>query len=376
MKILLILNIILVVVVLWNVIPESSVLKGGLSSIFGTLSPQATTLEECNELEYNGDTGINILFYSSEKEAKKYADFFKTISPFNENKNSFNFYYIDSYKPACEIYQGKALLCYDKETIKKAASCPHDFIVVIGEDDRDIRSSAYMNVMSINSKHSMTVLTHEFGHVFVNLAEEYVPAKLPSNAKNCVNDCGKFNIQDGCFQGCSLSDFYRSINNGIMRTLSSTNFGVFNKQLITNKITDVVQKRNLGLAGFAVDGRQCDLQKYYFIEGKYENERITINEKSIESGCTNNIDSGDFEYILITQDNSAIRGQFNPELIFTDGEKSDQRDIDGEILTSDINFYLKVDTINNPENIIILREGQVLSEISLTDISKERPCVR
>ena len=154
---------------------------------------------------------------------------------YNE-KDNFNFYYIDNYQPKCEIYQDKALLCYNKDIVRKAASCPHDFIVVIKEDSRNIRSSAYMNVMSINSKHSLTVLLHEFGHVFVNLAEEYVPAKLPKKAKNCVDECTKFSIKDGCYEGCSKADYFRSINNGIMRTLSSTNFGIFNKKLITDKI--------------------------------------------------------------------------------------------------------------------------------------------
>ena len=95
-----------------------------------------------------------------------------------------------------------------------------------------------MNVVSINKNHQKSVIAHEFGHSFANLAEEYTPATLPLKSKNCVSECNKFDsLNEGCYEGCSKTDYFRSINSGIMRTLSSKSYGAFNSFLISEKIS-------------------------------------------------------------------------------------------------------------------------------------------
>ncbi|PIZ84798.1 MAG: hypothetical protein COX96_01995, partial [Candidatus Omnitrophica bacterium CG_4_10_14_0_2_um_filter_44_9] len=75
-------------------------------------------INDCKTLTFNGKDKTNILFISSKNDGERYRDFFLSTPPYDENKDSFNFYYIDSYDPECEIYQGIAVLCKGKELIK------------------------------------------------------------------------------------------------------------------------------------------------------------------------------------------------------------------------------------------------------------------
>src|SRR6056297_3165681 len=73
-----------------------------------SLSPEEK--EPCNILEKNSDKGINFVFFSTKEIASKYKEYFNTFSPFSKYSESFNFYYIDTFKPECEIYKNTALL--------------------------------------------------------------------------------------------------------------------------------------------------------------------------------------------------------------------------------------------------------------------------
>jgi hypothetical protein len=205
----------------------------------GTLSGSPAGLEECKTLKYSGENAVNVVIFADRVTAEKYSTFFFTISPFNRVRDSFNFYYIDTYSPICEAYKGIALYCYSSELLKKASSCPNDFIMVVKGDSPGLRSSNYMNVMSLNSAHPLNVFQHEFGHAFATLSDEYVPAEIPKKAKNCPTSCDSFEGKnDGCFQGCSNDANYRSIDNGIMRTLSSSSYGKYDESLIVDKLKE------------------------------------------------------------------------------------------------------------------------------------------
>ncbi len=334
-----------------------------------TLSPEQNILEGCKTLKYNGKDKINIVFFSTKEQAEKYSDFLLKIPPFDKNQEIFNFFYLNNYEPECEIYKGIALLCYSKEMIKKAGSCPNDYVVVIKDEKSSIRSSSYMNVLSINPRHQLTVFPHEFGHAFVNLADEYVPATLPSKSKNCVSDCEKFGGEkEGCFAGCSKSEYFRSIDSGIMRTLLSEDYGKINKNIILEKLS-----KNAKISGQVIEEiKDCSAQQYHLIEGMYNDGTITITDKFLEAGCVGENGAGDFNYNLIMQDNTKfLEGEFNPELIFTDAQKNSE--IDGEVLKSERSFLLKLPIIENSKSLEIIKDDKKLVEISLEDIGA-RPC--
>ncbi len=337
------------------------------------LSPDDKKAEECKTLEYNGEGKTNIVFFSSEEDASRYISAFYEIEPFKSNQEEFNFYYIDTYEPECEIYKDVALLCYSRVLIRKAASCPNDYIVVVKEMDSKIRSSNYMNVMSLNSKHPANVFIHEFGHSFANLAEEYIPGKIPRNSENCASSCDKFgDSKDGCYEGCSKDSYFRSIENGIMRTLSSKNFGIFNRGLIIGKMN---REHGTSLSGFAVkEERDCSKEKYYLIEGSFNSEenKVVVKDKAVEAGCIGDNGAGSFQYNLVLKDDSIIKTEeFNPEFIFTDAPLGDE--IDGEVFNSDRNFMLKVPIIDESKNLEIVKDDNVISEINLEGITSY-PC--
>ncbi|MEK6878348.1 MAG: hypothetical protein AABY22_02005 [Nanoarchaeota archaeon] len=330
-----------------------------------SLSPQQnqTILENCKTLLYNGENKVNLVFFSTKEQAEKYQKFFYTISPFDKNKEAFNFYYIDKFTPKCEIYKGIAILCYSKELIKKAASCPNDYIIAIKEESPNIRSSSYMNVMSINSQHKMSVLAHEFGHAFVTLAEEYTPATIPRGAKNCQSSCDNFNVNDGCFQECSTQSLYRSIENGVMRTLSSSKYGIFSENLILKKLN----KNQKRITGSTTENTiSCENEKYYLIEANYSNNDIQIINKYLQQGCLGTNGAGDFSYNLILNDNSIFtQEEFNPELIFTDSQSEEQEQIEGETYINEGLFILKIPAIENSKSLEIYKDTEKIEEINL-----------
>jgi len=258
----------------------------------------SNNLEECKTLTFNDEKGINLVFFSPEEDAKRYSDYLINAEPFKDYANEFNFYYIDSFKPDCELYKGIAIFCKSKELIKKAASCPHDYIVVVDELEPKIRSSSYQNVMSINSIHKDSVFLHEFGHAFSNLAEEYLTtSRIPRGSENCQSNCDKFEREtDGCYEGCSKSTYYRSIENGVMRTLSTDDFGLHNDDLISELIENSVP-RDSQVTGNAIKKTpDCSEQTYKLAEFKISEDEVGLIEVTKEIGCAPTNVAGDYSY--------------------------------------------------------------------------------
>jgi len=334
-----------------------------------TSQKEMAPIQECQTIAFNGNDKINIVFFSSEEEAKKYSSELLNTPPFDKNKNQFNIFQIN-YQSKCEIYKNSAVLCYNKDLIKQSAVCPNDFIVVIKDEQKKIRSSAYMNVISLNSQNSMNVITHEFGHVFANLADEYIPSQLPKESQNCKKECSEFEKKDGCFQGCAKANLYRSIDWGLMRTLSTNNFGEFNKKIINNEIEK--QTAITGMVSQKIE--DCLKEQYYLIHAEYIEGQIKLIAKTIEQGCVGTNGNGGFDYNLILKDNSIINhGKFNPELIFTDAQEESENEIQGEATEYSGEFFLKIPIINDAEKLEILKEQEKITEINLKDINS-RPC--
>lgn len=368
----------------------------------------SVSLAECKILEQNSENGIDIVFFGKEKDAERYMDYFLNFDPFDDFKERFNFYYIDNYKAECEIYKGIALLCYSRELLKKAGSCPNDFIAVLEDSEASLRSSSYVNVMSINLRHPMSVLTHEFGHVFANLAEEYTPAKIPRGALNCPAGCSEFEgRENGCFVGCSENEKIRSIENGIMRTLRADDFGNFNDWIFVNRINEESSAERDGgtnaerggdgargaeeggnekdfgegldinsapqfdtlIVGRVVDESRvdCSGERYYLIEGRIVNGRMEILRRNVQEGCVGGNGYGGFSYQIVLEDGEIIgEERFNPELIFTSAPGEDE--IDGGVFDSDRNFFLRVPIVENSDELEILLEEELLAEVDLYDI--------
>ncbi len=328
--------------------------------------------ETCNEMHFSSESSINLVFFGKEEEAEAYSNELFATSPFDKLKESFNIYYIDS-EIKCEYYKEIALYCYSRNLLKRADICPNDYIFVVKEDEDKIRSSSYLNVMSINMKNPISVIAHEFGHSFANLAEEYTPAKLPKKSENCVKECKQFNNKsDGCFKGCSESNYYRSIDSGLMKTLYSSNFGTFNEFLIENKIKKTSKTTITGNAIQSQDS--CENQLYYLILADYSSGKLTIKDKQIEQGCAGANGEGSFSYsVLDKYDNLIESSSFNPELIFTDSQTQEQDEISGETYNYEGELYLRVPAPSQAQTLEIYDQEQKIASLQIDNI-EGRPC--
>lgn len=297
-------------------------------------SPQVSpsALEECNTLKYSGENALNIVFFSDKNLAEKYSSHLLKTKPYDKYEDAFNFYYINL-EPECELYKGIALFCHSKELLKKVASCPNDFIVVLQEKDSSIRSSNYLNVLSINSKHPLSTFIHEFAHAFMTLDDEYVPASLTRNSKNCMSSCSKFKSEtDGCFQGCSNEGYYRSIETGVMRTLSTNNYGVFDSALIEKELVKISSSSITGKATTPLF--DCSKEKYYLVSGDYNDSGLLIKNSFVEYGCASKFGSGPYNYALTEENKILAKTDFNPVNFFTDIQLENS-----EILTGGMSIY-------------------------------------
>ncbi len=330
--------------------------------------PKTEVLEDCKTIQNPGGS-INVVFFSSKESAEKYTDFFLKSSPFSNYKDSFNFFYIDNFQPQCELYKDIALYCSSSALREKAASCPNDYIIVLDSLDKSIRSSAYQNVISININHALNVLLHEFGHAFSNLAEEYTPAAIPRGSENCVSSCTEFKGEtDGCFQGCSKSNFYRSIDNGIMRTLSTSEFGIFNKNIITNLIIEGINKKSK-ITGLQISkDSDCPKQKYILYN-------VKSGEKFVKIGCAGGNGDGP-NYYQIIKDGEVIVQENFANTLFTDVQSETEDTIEGEtFLNQNDNLFLTLPYSAKKADEIKLfdADNNLISRLSLKGIGA-RPC--
>lgn len=328
-------------------------------------------IKNCSTLVNNGQGKINIVFLGEKDLAQSYFNFLMSFPPFDKYSTNFNAYFINT-TADCQLYKGIAILCYNKNTIQQASQCPNDIIVALDNNQpSQIRSSSYMNVISLNTNQPLTVISHEFGHAFVNFAEEYTPADIAKGSQNCQSSCNLFN--QSCFQGCSNENYYRSIDNGIMRTLGSDTYGDFDSQLIITKINQLLSKTKTTGNAIVTD-TQCSTQSYYQITANLTNNQINIIDRTKQTGCIGTSGSGPFTYSINLNNNQTIPGtNFNPELIFTDAPGTNQ--ISGQTYQSDQNFILKVPIIDNSKSLDISENNTLISEINLYDIGSS-PCLQ
>jgi len=229
-----------------------------------------------------------------------------------------------------------------------------------------------MNVVSLNSNHPNSVILHEFGHVFANLADEYVGSIIPSGSKNCQNNCNEFKqYTNDCYQGCSEQDYYRSIEQGVMKSLKTTDYGKYNLNLIASKILS-----SSSITGHAVsDSQDCSNNNYYLIRGINSNNEFNVLSQTVEQGCVGTNGVGGYEYNLLREDGKIIQSDdFNPELIYLDSQEDTQQEIEGGTSISDREFYLKVPIIEDATTIEISDGTQTISQINL-QTPDNRPCL-
>ncbi|MBT3642913.1 hypothetical protein HN604_03555 [archaeon] len=327
-----------------------------------------TVLENCKSIG-SISTGINLLFFADEATTQEYADYFFSSSPFDKHLDNFNIFYIEpsDYDPECELYKGAALFCDSKELIKKAASCPNDYLIVLEDHPEVIRSSSYKQVISIVTAHPKEVLLHEIGHALAGFAEEYVDnnAKVPRGSENCKKSCEDFGTES-CSLGCTKSDLYRFIPEGVMRTLNTGNFGSYNENLINERVEDELKTSSFFTGNVVSEiSEECLNQEYYLI-GIESGEIVSVIE---EIGCAGTPGHGSNNVQIKTADGIISSESFSNEIIFT-ARPGNENEIDGvQYDSKDLLTYLKVPKIDDAELIQIVNfDGEVTGSFPVESV--------
>ncbi len=216
---------------------------------------------DCVTLLYNGDPEdkVDVVFLGNDY--KEVGDFTEDVSkyvnnvfletkPLDLNRDKINFYRIDKFQDlGCEITS--YILCNQYRAKQLASNCPNDYIFILTDISKikdfvkPIRSSAFSNIAHINVADNDFVLLHEFGHTFGDLADEYVDESYykmfdEDNYPNCDKvGCEEWSDVEeaGCFEGCSVSQFYRPTKESIMRNyLKSRVYGVVNEDIVDKRL--------------------------------------------------------------------------------------------------------------------------------------------
>lgn len=187
--------------------------------------------------------------------------------------------------------------------------------------------------------------------------------KFPEAQKNCRKACSDFKAEiNGCFKGCSESDYYRTIESGIMRTLSAKTYGIFNENTILKEISESSSYSRL--TGQAIEEKEsCADKEFYIINGIYKNNKIIIKNIKTERGCAGGNGNGDFTSNLILEDGTIQQSEtFNPRLIFTTDPINMEQ---GETYISNREFTLTIPKVKSFKSVEISQEETILTTINL-----------
>ncbi|MBS3077658.1 hypothetical protein J4233_05305 [Candidatus Pacearchaeota archaeon] len=347
-------------------------------------SPPANSSIACKVIQENSG-GINLVFFAAEEQAKKYSNYILTVEPFANHKDKFSFYYITpgQFSPACEIYQGIAILCQSSALTKAASACPNDYIIVLGEEPSSIRSSAFKGVMSLNINHPLTVFAHEFAHVFDNFAEEYSSpgASIPRESENCQKKCSDFkkfpeNTENyGCFKECTNADYYREFENGFMRSLNANRYGGLDENLLNEKILNQYRGKSDGnaITGKAIStAEDCANQQYYLVE---QTEKGFVT--TLETGCPNGARTfGDSTFqVKDASGNTVVETSVHSDILFTtdyNPELNGQITAVPQIIDTPIMFTIPATGKENSCK-LVNADGNTLYQTSLAEVGAT-PC--
>ncbi len=138
------------------------------------------------------------------RDSKRFVKYFFDCSPFKENSDKFNFWTIDAISeesgtdiPGKDIWKNTVLNTHfytfnserylttrDVKSIRDIAGCvPYDQIYILVNTDKYGGGGIYNFYSLCSSNHPLSnkVFTHEFGHAFAALADEYAYSDTPAS---------------------------------------------------------------------------------------------------------------------------------------------------------------------------------------------------
>lgn len=150
-----------------------------------------------------------------------------SFEPFKSQQQKINFYRIDNtYDLSCHYNCGvdRCICCSWNYIERVAVDCPHDKVMVLLNNNKYGGCGSTSVAASYNGPQKGIVMTHEFGHTFGKLRDEYKYGYYPGYDKfpylgdncdpmpGCINWVDLMDVEGvGCYQGCQYEEWYRPI---------------------------------------------------------------------------------------------------------------------------------------------------------------------
>jgi len=294
---------------------DSAQNKAGVYAVDVTINPSELQLEyenvtkfiiyeeNCIPIAYRGDPAekIDVAILPSdyedmekfEQDALKLIDFPSTnkglfsYEPFKSNKDKFNFYIVNQSEDlGCELgCQGiqSLVCCNDKAVSRLASQCPADQIIVIKNSKQFCGTASYYAKVC-SGRNLGQVGTHEFGHTFGGLGDEYSYAEMYPEYKayeavypNCdVENCPKWSsFWPECWKGCGIATVFRPTENDCIMHRYVDHFC----PVCVNHIISLLDKYRKG----EIEEKETDLaaplplEKTYIIDINYDKGALKEN---------------------------------------------------------------------------------------------------
>lgn len=211
-------------------------------------------------------------------------DSISQIEPFKSKFDEFSFAYVEPFEElGCEVgcKNIETMVCCDDAKILDAASqCHYDSIIVLVNSKVGCGTASYYAKVCTKSNLAGKTLTHELGHSFGGLADEYVYANffdsytisddLIKRMPNCAEEgCEKWaSVTDSCIKGCTSENLYRSSQNSIMRFVSNGQFNEVSQLALFREINKHIQREN--------QFHKSPQQRSYYVNMNYNDGQIKL----------------------------------------------------------------------------------------------------
>jgi hypothetical protein len=332
----------------WPCNPSTA--KKDVSTFTATATANAQQTAQCKQVYYSGDPSnkFNLVFiglgnWSGDdivQIAKAHADNWFSLDPISANRNKVNIYaVVDNYLTLndCQLSQqnGGFFTCDVQKVMQLATNCPMSVGGVgVVQSGFTVFRSVCAGQYFTTERNNPIVSSHELGHCFAALADEYCydydftnnvcksgAASSFENSPNCdlTNNCPKWASYDpNCVQECSWGNLYRPQDCSLMRDLRCFYFDEPSKRAIIDRFN---QFSDPAFANIKTN--------LIFMNLHYDNGKISVKDIESGTGYTPSFQgTGGFNLSEISNQNSVL---YSTNFQIPDKIYSDNLDTNGNI---------------------------------------------
>lgn len=292
------------------------------------------------------------------------------LEPFKSNRDDVSFTLVNATVDLeCNVGCNdipSAICCNRELVFQEASQCSYDGVIVL-ENTKEFcgLASDYAAVCSKNSVSDL-VFSHELGHIFGDLADEYVYEEVFQNfdvsegyvidSPNCAPAlCDKWsNITNECVQGCTTNTLFRSSEKSIMGSPLFPEFNLVSRFHLINLINEHI---NIGQRVF-----KQPVPSSYYVNLNYDEGDVKVNDvflKPIDSNLISRISEYSVE-IKDSQNKLLYRTDIHIPLVEKFVNLSGVQSIN-----TNVDFSLSLPFNPVGSSLEILKNGEIVEKTSL-----------